>query len=148
MKTIVYTLLVYLAFTVAVNAQCVATTTDPCTTVHQSILDRAAKAIDELTEARKAIAAFQHERTATDAERAAYKNLAVVADTAMAILQKGIGDRDTVIALQQKAMEAFATLTEKLTAQLNKPKSAWSKFIATVEKVMVLLAGVAIGGAL
>lgn len=85
------------------------------------------------------------ERAATDAERAAYKNLAVVSDMAIAILQKGIADRDTVIALQTKTLELYSTLVEKLTAQLNKPRSAWQKFIQTVEKVVLLAAGVALG---
>lgn len=128
------------------SAQCIPTPTDPCTSVHQSILDRAAHAIDELTEARKVIAAFQNERTATDAERAAYKNLATVTETAIAILQKGIADRDTVIALQQKAMEALSQVVEKLEKQISRPKSGWAKFAGVMEKVVVLLAGVAIGG--
>lgn len=130
---------------VNISAQCVETQNDPCVAVHQSILDRAAKTIDELTEARKVIVAFQHERTATDAERAAYKNLVTVSDLAMGILQKGITDRDKVIELQQKAMEAMSQLTEKLMNQLNKPKSAWSKFLSAVKTVVTLSAGVLLG---
>ncbi len=129
----------------SINAQCVATADDNCVSVHQSILDRAAKAVNELTEARKAIAAFQNERTATEAERAAYKNLSVVTDMAMGVLQKGIADRDTVIALQQKTLELYSQLVDKLTSQLNKPRSAWQKFVQTVEKVVLLAAGVALG---
>jgi hypothetical protein len=128
------------------SAQCVDTPTDPCTSVHQSILDRAAKAIAELTEARKVIDAFKAERQATDAERFAYKNLVTVTDTAIAVLQKGIADRDRVIELQQKALDLYSVLVEKLAKEINKPKSAFSKFIGAVEKIVILLAGVALGG--
>lgn len=139
---------IFLVCAYNIDAQCVATATDPCVEVHQSILDRTAKAIDELASARKVIDAFQNERTATDAERQAYKNLVTVTDSAITVLQKGIADRDTVITLQQKAIEALTALNEKLFQQLNKPKSGWNKFIGVVEKLVVLLAGVAIGGGL
>lgn len=137
---------IFLISASGINAQCVPTPTDNCVSVHQSVLDRAAKAIDELTEARKAISALQNVQTATDAERTAYKNLADVTETAISVLQKGITDRDKVIELQQKAIEALSQLVEKLDKQLMRPKSGWSKFVGVVEKVVVLLAGVAIGG--
>lgn len=45
---------------------------------------------------------------------------------------------EKVIALQQ-------TIIEKLTTQLNKPKSAWQKFIQTVREIGLLAAGIALG---
>jgi hypothetical protein len=33
-----------------------------------------------------------------------------------------------------------------LAKEINKPKSAFSKFIGAVEKIVILLAGVALGG--
>jgi len=46
---------------------------------------------------------------------------------------------ESVVKLQQGVIE-------RLTAQLNKPKSAWQKAVQIAEKVVVLLAGIAIGG--
>jgi hypothetical protein len=134
-----------IAGTITASAQCIATPTDNCVSVHQSILDKASHAIDELTEARKVIAAFEKERGATDFERAAYKNALAIADNALEVFKKGVADRDTVITMQQKALELYSVLVEKLTAQINRPKSAWQKFIGVVEKIVVLAAGVTIG---
>jgi hypothetical protein len=129
------------------SAQCVETPTDPCVSIHQSLLDRAARAVDELQEARKVIAAFSNERVATEAERSAYRNLAATAEATIAIFQKGVADRDTVIALQQKALEAMATLTEKILQQAGKSKSGWQKFLDAIKTVVTLAAGIALGRA-
>lgn len=141
----VFFIAIFLGCVISIDAQCVSTPTDACIPVHQSVLDRAAKAIDELGQAQLAIKALQNVQTATDAERAAYKNLATVSDMAMTILQRGITDRDKVIEMQEKAMQALADLADKLTTKLNAPKSAWKKFAETVQKVVVFAAGVALG---
>lgn len=134
------------AIPTAVNAQCVDSPTEGrCVAVHQSILDRAAKAVNELTEARKVIAAFEKVNVLTEAERAAYKNLAVVSDSAIAILQKGLLDRDRVIELQQKALELYADLVAKLTAKIDAPRSAWSRFLSVVKTIATIVVGVSIG---
>lgn len=130
------------------NAQCVATPTDNCVSVHQSILDRAAKALDTLKAAEATIAAFQNERGATDAERKAWVSFKEITESAIAIFQKGIADRDTVITLQQKALDLYATLVEKLTKEINKPKSAWSKFVQIIKEVALVTLGLTIGGKL
>lgn len=148
LQIIAYTLVVYLACTMAAYGQCVATATDPCVEVHQSVLDRLSKVVDEYKAAQDVIAKQSAALLATDAERAAVKSYMSTVDATIAVLQKGIADRDTVIALQQKAMEAFVNLVDKLAAQINKKQSAFSKFVQTLEKIVVLLAGVAIGGAL
>ena len=144
-KAIFIVMFLAYVYTVDIYAQCVATPTDNCVEVHQSILDRAAKAIDELAAAQKAIAAFQNERQATEAERVAYKNLAVIADMAMAVLQKGIADRDKVIELQQKALDLYSTLVEKLTAKIDAPKSGWQKFVQTLKEIAYIALGIGLG---
>lgn len=134
-----------IACAVSAKAQCVETPTDDCITVHQSILDRSAKAVTELVEARKVIANMLTERGLTDVERTAYKTALDVSNTALDVFKKGVVDRDTVIAMQQKALELYSTLVEKLQSQINKPKSAWQKFIGAVEKIVVFAAGAALG---
>lgn len=130
------------------NAQCVPGPSDPCVSVNQSILDRTSKGLTELAALRDAVAKYAAERTATDAERAAAKSVIEAGNNAISMLQKGIADRDTIIALQQKTMELYAQLVEKLQAQINKPKSGWQKFAATLEKVALVLAGAALRGGL
>lgn len=133
------------ASAIGINAQCVATTTDPCIAVHQSILDRASKLADTLKAAEDALAKQANALGATDVERKAWLSFKETADWTIGVLQKGIADRETLITLQQKALELYSTLVEKLTAQLNKPRSAWQKFIGAVEKIIVFAAGAAIG---
>lgn len=130
---------------IGAKAQCVSTPTDNCVSVHQSILDRSAKAIDELVAAKAYIDTLLKQTAATDAERAAYKNLTVVAQDAIGILQKGIADRDSLIALQSKTLELYATLVEKLTTQLNKPKSGFAKLVAVLRDVALIAAGITFG---
>lgn len=137
---------IFLFAAIGAKAQCVATPADPCVSVPQSILDRSAKAVDELLAARGVIAAFANERAATDAERAAYKNLAAVTDIAIAVLQKGLADRDTVITLQSKTLELYASLVEKMQSALDKPKTGWNKFTQTLKEIALLAAGVLLGG--
>jgi hypothetical protein len=111
----------------------------------QSDSDRIAKDLAELKAARPLIAAYANERGATDIERAAYKNALSVAETAIGILQKGIADRDALVALQEKAMQSLMALNDQLLKQINKPRSAWQKLLATMKEILTLAAGVAIG---
>lgn len=113
--------------------------------IPQAAADKIAKDLDELKAARQSIAAFVNERAATDKEREAWKSFMSASDVAMNVLQKGIADREALVALQQKTLELYAVLVEKLTAQINKPKTGWQKFLATVEKIIVFAAGAAIG---
>lgn len=50
-----------------------------------------------------------------------------------------------VVALYEKVIAMQNAVIDKLTAQINKPRSAWSKFAGIVEKVIVLLAGISLG---
>jgi len=129
-------------------SQCVEAPSDPCVSVKQSTLDRMAKALNELEAARVAIAAFEKVGNATDVERAAYKNLSGIYESAITIFQKGVADRDKVIELQQKALEAMATLNDKLLQQLDKKPSAWKKFLSALKAVAYVLAGAALKGQL
>ncbi len=52
---------------------------------------------------------------------------------------------EAIEALYVRTIELYSGLVDKLTAQINKPKSAWSKFIGAVEKVIFIAAGVAFG---
>ena len=92
--------------------------------------------------------AFMKERVATDAERKAWAAFKEISDAAIATFQKGVADRDRVIELQAKAMTLYSDLVEKLVKEINKPKSAWSKFLGAVKAIITFAAGAAIGGRL
>lgn len=128
------------------QAQCVDIPEDRCISVRQSTLDRAAQAVSELVEARKVIESFKNERAATEAERLAWNNFKVITESAIAVFQKGVADRDKVIELQQKAIEAMAQLNDKLLQQIGKKPSAWKKFVNALKAVSYILAGAALRG--
>lgn len=135
-------------FTFTTKAQTVCEVPAGFVCITQTAADKIAHDLDELKAARDTIAAFKNERLMTDAERSAYKTLTDALNAAFDARGKVVADQAQIIGIQAKALDLYATLVEKLAAQINKPKSAWAKFVGALEKVVVLLAGVAIGGAL
>jgi hypothetical protein len=53
--------------------------------------------------------------------------------------------RDQAFAMYDKIIKIQTEMIDRLTAQLNKPQSAWQKFVRVVEKIVVFAAGAAIG---
>lgn len=140
-----YTIIVaMLLFCSAVGyGQCTSSTGYQC--VPQADMDRIAKDLNELKVLKDAYQKLLTERALTDAERTAAQNVIKISQDTVAIFQQGVADRDKVIELQQKALTLYAELVQKLTDQLNKPKSAWSKFLTALKEIAYLAAGVVIG---
>lgn len=145
MKVLISIAILLLASSAIVRGQCTASVGFVCITQTQS--NRIAKDLDELKAARDLIVKLKAVDAATDVERMAWKNYQGFTEAAIAVLQKGIADREAVIALQQKALELYATLVDRLTAEINKPKTAWQKFITTLRDIALLAGGIAIGRA-
>jgi len=113
--------------------------------INQSILDRTSKALTELTAARDTIQKFTNERAANDALNAASLQVIKAANEVIAYKDKIIADQDKLNTMYEKVIQLQSALIEKLTAQINAPKSAWQKFIQTVERIAVLTLGITIG---
>lgn len=144
MKTLAL-IAIFLLAPIAVYSQCVATADDPCVAVHQSLLDRTAKALDLSKLKDDLIATYKQQGVLNDAERAAFQAALKATDAVIAAKDKAFTDLEHVNALQQKVIETFAALVEKLTAQINRPKSSWQKFLAILERMADIAAGIAIG---
>lgn len=144
-QNILLTSAICFILTLGAKAQCVATADDPCIPTHQSTLNRVAKALDESKAKDDLIAAYKALGTLTDAERAAFQNALKATQDAFDARGKVIADMDHINALQQKVIEMYSVLVEKLTAKLNAPRSAWQKFLAVMEKVLYIAAGVSLG---
>ena len=127
----------------AANAQCTVPSGYVCLTQKQA--DDTAAKLDELIVSRDVIAKFKNERALTDAERQAATVLLKAANDALDTLSKGIADREKLIDLQQKTLTLYADLVQKLTDKLNKPKSAFSKFMTALKEIALLAAGIALG---
>lgn len=119
--------------------------TDGSVCVSQTTIDRAAKAIDELAVARDVIAKFTLERTATTAEREAAERVVLRLNSVIAVQDRLNTEYERVIALYKSVVEMQAQLIERLEKMLNKPKSAWQKLVAVLEKITFILAGAALG---
>lgn len=147
MKKILFIILINLALglTAVYSQQCIPTVTDSCVEVHQSILDRMAKSLDELKAARELIKTYERQVLLTDAERAAYKSLVQAMQDAFDARGKIVTDQTTIIALQQKVIQTYSDLVEKLTAAINKKQTGFQKFLQVLEKIAILAAGVSIG---
>jgi len=129
---------------VGVNAQCTVPSGFVCIT--QSAADNIAHDLDELKASRVALTKYAQQALLTDAERNAAQTLVKALNDAMDVRGRIIADQTQMIALQKQVIETYSQLVGKLTEQLNKPKSAWQKLVATLEKITILLAGVAIAG--
>lgn len=99
----------------------------------------------QLVEAKDVIAKMLAERGASDAAIASalktvegYKNLDEINNTIIA-------KQKDVIALYEQTLKMYAGLVETMQKQINKPKSAWSKFLSALKTAVVLLAGVSLG---
>ena len=133
-------LIAILFFPVTVMAQ------DVC--VPQSTIDRCARAADELAAARIAIDKLTAER---EVSAVAIKS----AQTAIDSLQRAIQVGKDIQAVQEQVIETLkgiiklqGEIIERYEKILNKPKSAWQKFLATLKTLASIAMGIGIGRAL
>lgn len=139
-------ILFFIFCTIDASGQCIAKVNDPCVEINQSDVDRSAKAGIELLSARDAITKLTAERLATDAEKAALRTLNDALNGVIDAKGKVIASQEQIIAIQEKAIRLYAELVEKLQGQINRPKSAWKKFLQVVEKIIIFAAGAALRG--
>lgn len=130
----------------AVKAQDVCPAGKVC--ISQDTANKLFDTVNQLIAAKDAIAALMKERGASDVVVAqAQKVIAGYAQLEV-INGKMIASYEQVISLQQKTMEMYSALVDKLTAQINKPKSTWAKILDGLKAVGYILTGIALGHAL
>lgn len=145
LKNILLTSTICFILTLGANAQCVSSQNDPCLQVNQSVINKAGQVADQLVAARDVIAKFTVSSAAHDAERAAAMALVKGLNELIDTKNKIITEYEAINALYKKVIDFQAVLIERLEKQLMRPKSGWQKFVGILEKIVVLLAGVAIG---
>lgn len=111
----------------------------------QATANRLLDTVNQLIAAKDLISKLTNERGASDAVIASanriiddYKKLDDI--NGMMILKY-----KDIIALYEKTMAMYVSLVEKLTAQINKPKTGWQKLLATLERIADIAAGIALG---
>lgn len=143
MRKLLLGLLLTIAGLYSVHGQCSVPAGFVCITQTQA--DRIAKDLDELKAARDAIAKLTSTIALSDSERVLAQKALSAANDVIAAKDKVALDYQQIISIQAKALELYSALVEKMTAQLNKPASAWSKFARTVEKIAFIALGIAFG---
>jgi len=131
--------------TLSAYTQCVETPQDPCLSVNQSIINKAAQVADELKAARDVIAKFSVERSAHDAERVAATALIKGLNDLMATKDKMISEYDRINALYRQVIDFQQKIIENLEKQLSKPKSGWQKLLGALKRIGDIAIGIAVG---
>lgn len=127
------------------SAQCVDRPNDPCVPVNQTVIDAATKAATELLAARDVIARFATERTATQAERESAARLIERLNAVIAVQDRLNVEYNAVIALYKSVVQMQSELIERMTRQLNAPKSAFQKLASALKTLGSIALGIVVG---
>ena len=111
----------------------------------QETANKALSAITEPVEARALIQKLLTERNASDAVIASAQRVIEDYKQLDAINVMQVAKYKDMMALYERVITLYASVVDKLEAQLNKPQSGWQKFLRIVEKVVMVLAGVTLG---
>ena len=113
--------------------------------VRNETITKAAEVAEKLRAANQVIAAFQNERAVTDTERKAAAALMDGLNHLLKTKDSIISEYERINALYAKVIEFQNQLIDNYEKRLLRGKSPWQKFVAVVEKIGVLLAGIALG---
>lgn len=101
--------------------------------------------LDELVATKDAVAALLKERGASEAAiNSALKTIEGWKELD-AINNTIILKQKDVVALYEKVIGMYERVVDNLEKRLNKPKSAWSKFVGMLKTLATLLSGIALG---
>lgn len=113
--------------------------------VSQQFVDDATKAFTEVVALRAALAEQAKVLPLNSAERKAVDNTIAAMDALIAVKDKISAAHVELENVLLKAISAQNDIIDRLTAQINKPKSFFDKLAATLEKIALIAAGVVIG---
>lgn len=115
--------------------------------VPQSVIDKCGEVADKLRAANEVIEKFQAERGASVSERAAATALIDGLNQLLKTKDSIIADYERINALYTKVIEFQTQIIDNLEKRLNKPRSAFQKFMKALTEIGLILAGIAIGHA-
>lgn len=145
MKTLLITIFLFCAGTAF--GQCISTAEDPCLSIHQSTINKAAEVADKLRAANIAIEKFQAERSAALLERDAAKALNDAKDALLATKDLLLVNWEQVAKLYQNVVTVQNQIIENLEKRLNKPRSGLQKLLKVLKETALIAAGLLLGRA-
>lgn len=105
--------------------------------VDKSFIEDAERAFDEVIALRATVAQFvEKERAASERERANAKTLLDSLDTLINVKNQTISQYEMLTQFQQKIILFQQQVIDKMTEMLNKPKSAFQRFLKGVMEVI------------
>lgn len=113
--------------------------------VRQATIDAATAAASELLQAREVIAKFTTERAATQAERDSAARLIDRLNAVIAVQDRLNLEYTAMTAMYKQVIQMQAELIERMSKQLNAPKSGWAKFLGALKTIANIAVGIAIG---
>lgn len=123
-------------------------------TVTQGYIDDATEAFDLVVALRDQLQKEKELNAAKGVTNAALQAQITALDGLIAILQRQstvyeslLALRDQAFAVYEKIIKIQADMIDRLVAQLNKPKTAWKKFVDGLATIGKIILGVAIGRA-
>jgi len=128
---------------IGINGQITCETGSQC--VKQAVLDKCADVADQLIAAKDVIEKFKAERATTDAERASATVLIKSLNDVLEVRGRIITEYEKMMVVYQKVIDMQMVIIKKLTTQINKPKSAFQKFVTVLKEVAILTLGLTIG---
>lgn len=143
MKNLCFAIIFFFAVAVGVNAQCTSTSGYQC--VPQDTMDRMAKALDEIPKLRDLVAKQSAALALSDNERNAAQSLIKALNEAFDARGRIITDYERMMVVYQKVIDMQSALITKLTETLNKPRSAFSKFLKALKEIALITTGIILG---
>lgn len=128
---------------IGINGQTTCETGSQC--VKQAVIDKCGQVADELVAARDVIEKFKAERLTTDAERTAATVLIKSLNEVLDVRGRIIAEYDRMAVVYQKVIDMQSAVIDRMTKELNKPKSAWKKFVTVLKEIAILTLGLTIG---
>jgi hypothetical protein len=113
--------------------------------IDQTTANKLFDAVDQLIAAKDVINKMLQERNSSDATIAAANKVIEAMQQREEINGQIILKLKDLNAVYEKVIALQQTIIEKLTARLDAPRSAWSKFLSAVKTVVTLAAGIALG---
>lgn len=113
--------------------------------VKQSVLEKCADVADQLAAARVALTKLESERSLTQAEREAAQSLIKGLNDYLAVKDRIIADYEQISKMKDGVIALYQQMVEKLVAQVNRPKSAWQKFLQVLKEIALVAAGITVG---
>lgn len=113
--------------------------------IDQPTANKLFDAVQQLIAAKDVIAKMTAERSTSDATIASANKVIETYKQLESVNNEIIAKKDLIIQLYEQVIKTQQTMIDNYITKLNKPKSAWEKFLTTLKEIALIAGGMAIG---